>query len=349
MKKSLKTKKCRHCEIEFYSKYKNICCSDKCKEYYEKLKYENHKESLRKKKIEENKSLTDAVKCAMCEMKSHDLCSHISRTHKMSIEEYKIKFPNNPIHSNSQLQKLSENIKGDKNPGYQHGGKLSPFSKKFINADKIDRKKLYQKVSKSRIDNNNDNTKIEYYTSRGFSEDGAKIELSKRQSTFSKQSCIDKYGKQKGLEVWSKRQEKWLSSLNSKSEDEIKAINRKKASPGCNISKAEYEILKELKNNNFDIHHQFCISSEKGYIYDFRMENKIIEYYGDYWHCNPKIYKNDYENKRLKMTAKEKWIADKEKELFAEKNNYQLMVVWESDYKENPEKIIKECIKFLNE
>jgi hypothetical protein len=30
----------------------------------------------------------------------------------------------------------------------------------------------------------------------------------------------------------------------------------------------------------------------------------VIEYFGDYWHCNPKKYTPDFYTNQLKMTAK---------------------------------------------
>jgi hypothetical protein len=41
--------------------------------------------------------------------------------------------------------------------------------------------------------------------------------------------------------------------------------------------------------------------------------NVIIEYNGDYWHCNPSKYKEDFYNDRINMTSKEKWEKDKQK------------------------------------
>lgn len=42
---------------------------------------------------------------------------------------------------------------------------------------------------------------------------------------------------------------------------------------------------------------EFCIRVDKNYYYDFLdvVRKKIIEYHGDRYHANPKIYKeNDY-------------------------------------------------------
>lgn len=57
-----------------------------------------------------------------------------------------------------------------------------------------------------------------YWIKKGFTEE-ALIKLNKEQSTFSKQKCIEKYGEEKGIEIWKKRQDKWQQTLNSKSKE----------------------------------------------------------------------------------------------------------------------------------
>lgn len=54
---------------------------------------------------------------------------------------------------------------------------------------------------------------IEFYTSRGFTEEEGKKAISKLQSTFSLEKCILKYGKDDGIKRWNARQEKWLSTI----------------------------------------------------------------------------------------------------------------------------------------
>ena len=38
--------------------------------------------------------------------------------------------------------------------------------------------------------------------------------LSERQRTFSKEICINKYGEEKGIEIFNKRQNLWQKNLN---------------------------------------------------------------------------------------------------------------------------------------
>ena len=58
------------------------------------------------------------------------------------------------------------------------------------------------------------NTYLEFYLNKGYSEKESKQKLSERQRTFSKKICIDKYGKTDGLKIYEKRQAKWIESLN---------------------------------------------------------------------------------------------------------------------------------------
>jgi len=189
----------------------------------------------------------------------------------------------------------------------------------------------------------NNNTTLEYWTSRGYSTEEAILKQRDRQTTFSKDICIQKHGEEKGISVWGDRQRKWIDNINSKPEEELKRINRLKSLSGGRMSKGEIELAK-LVNGEI----QYTISSHAGYVYDIRVGNKLIEYNGDYWHCNPNKYSADYYNKSLHMTSKEKWIRDQEKIEYAKAQGYDIMVVWESDYITNKEKVIRECLNFIN-
>lgn len=59
----------------------------------------------------------------------------------------------------------------------------------------------------------------------------------------------------------------------------------------------------------------------------------IIEINGDYWHCNPKLYAEDFFNRSLNMTAQEKWLSDKARRNSLELLGHKVFVVWESEIK----------------
>jgi G:T-mismatch repair DNA endonuclease (very short patch repair protein) len=60
----------------------------------------------------------------------------------------------------------------------------------------------------------------------------------------------------------------------------------------------------------------------------------IIEVYGDYWHCNPNLFKEDFYHSQLKKTAKEKWQADEARVKYLESLGYRVTIVWESNLQE---------------
>jgi very-short-patch-repair endonuclease len=59
--------------------------------------------------------------------------------------------------------------------------------------------------------------------------------------------------------------------------------------------------------------------------------NHIIEIYGDYWHCNPAIYTDDFIHPFFKMTAQERRALDEKRKQFLESLGYTVTIVWESD------------------
>jgi hypothetical protein len=82
---------------------------------------------------------------------------------------------------------------------------------------------------------------------------------------------------------------------------------------------------------------------------DCEYNKKIIEFNGDAFHANPKIYKGcDKPHPFLKdLSAHEIWGKDLNKRQILESRGYQVMYVWGSDYAANKSGIIKECVKFL--
>lgn len=64
----------------------------------------------------------------------------------------------------------------------------------------------------------------------------------------------------------------------------------------------------------------------------------VVEFYGDYAHANPKIYKDPDEYITLcKRTVLEQWNRDRKRLGVFYKHGYTVIIVWESDYRKNPE------------
>jgi hypothetical protein len=68
----------------------------------------------------------------------------------------------------------------------------------------------------------------EYWVERGFTDKEIDTILRENGLTFSLELCIEKFGEDEGRKIFKDRQIKWLSTLNEKSEEELKEINRRK-------------------------------------------------------------------------------------------------------------------------
>jgi very-short-patch-repair endonuclease len=134
-------------------------------------------------------------------------------------------------------------------------------------------------------------------------------------------------------------------------------LGRKKYRDYCEIrptfhSKISQELFWKIKTDDCyfaEYNKEFGLNSENGYYFYDYVDSKLkkcIEFNGDYWHCNPKIYTEDYKT-HYNYTARDIWKKDEEKINFIRSKEYDVMIVWESEYLQNPDKIIKEVKDFL--
>lgn len=119
-------------------------------------------------------------------------------------------------------QEKINKVKGEKNPWHNHNGKYSPFKKGSVNYN--------SDAIKKAADNRRYNTRIEYYLNKGYTQEESELLLKERQTTFSLEKCIEKYGEELGVEIFNNRQEKWQNTLKSKTQEEIDDINKRKSS-----------------------------------------------------------------------------------------------------------------------
>lgn len=97
------------------------------------------------------------------------------------------------------------------------------------------------------------------------------------------------------------------------------------------VSNKEKKLLTELKKRK---HNPIGSYSVGKYICDIYIEkyNLIIEFNGDYWHCNPLKYSSDYLHPHKKKLSKEIWDEDKLRIDNIKKYGYNLEVIWESEF-----------------
>jgi hypothetical protein len=192
---------------------------------------------------------------------------------------------------------------------------------------------------------------LEYWLNKGFSESESKKKVTESQTTFSKDICIEKWGYKKGIEIFNKRQDKWFKSLKD---------NKNIFIGYSKISQELFKKIETLIDGDFlyaEKGGELKIKKEKGgyYFYDFTdvKNKKIIEYNGDMYHANPSKYEsNEYPHPfRKNITAEEIWNKDLIKIKTAEEIGYEVLVIWDSEYRykglKNKEFIIQKCINFL--
>lgn len=163
------------------------------------------------------------------------------------------------------------------------------------------------------------------------------------------------------MKIWNERQSKWINTMNSKSEEEKIEINRKKLL-GTGFSKISqilfWDIYNSLPNSEIlkikfsEFGKEFFLLNENKnwFAYDFVSitNKKCIEFNGDFWHCNPNYFDKDYLHRVKKVKASEIWSVDKNKIELINKKGYQVLTIWESEYKKNPKQTLEKCIEFLN-
>jgi G:T-mismatch repair DNA endonuclease (very short patch repair protein) len=98
-------------------------------------------------------------------------------------------------------------------------------------------------------------------------------------------------------------------------------------------SKPEKRIEKIVKDLGLEVVRTFRV---KEYICDIYLPkfNLIIEYNGDYWHCNPNKYDANYIHPHKKKPSAQIWNEDNIRIDNIINYNYNLEVIWESDFDE---------------
>lgn len=181
------------------------------------------------------------------------------------------------------------------------------------------------------------NTKIKKYGNANY------INIEKAKNT-----CLKKYGETNYM----KTKEGKLKIRNTILKKYGDYSNRIQNNAGRfkGTSKSEKELIEFIKT----IYNKEIITNNRyKFLNDLELDiylpqNKIgIEFNGDYWHMNPSLYKANVYNKALKCYAKDVWNKDNNKKQLCNKNNIELIVVWEYDWKNNKDNVKDNIIKKL--
>lgn len=349
---------CKVCNKEFEGKLQSQICSDECKKENNKQKWQQYQY---KKSIEKTQTIdTDIIKvCKICGYQSVILTHHLKNTHHMSKEEYCEKFncTKDDIISKEYVKRkahqYSQGLKEGRyknnfqvnNPGKNHGGKFSAHSKKFIKYEGLSEEEVSKKINdvkdkQKEIFAQGDvlQSQIGYWLKQGLTEEEALLKLKERQTTFSLEKCIEKYGEEEGRKCWKQRQEKWLQSYKKQNFSKVsqnlfwKLYEKiKNKYEKIYFASLNPETKERMENRNFEYMLQTKTSFVKP---DFLVldTKKVIEFDGDYWH-----------GKRGNIKREEK----RDREILSQ--GFSIFHVKEYDFKVDEQTVIDNCIKFLDE
>lgn len=110
-------------------------------------------------------------------------------------------------------------------------------------------------------------------------------------------------------------------------------------------SKGHNELHEFLKQFGFEQHIQISSMEVDECNEELQL---VVEFNGDMYHCNPRIWKPDEYNKVIKMTASEKWEKDRNRYYKLKKFGYSTFVVWEDDWALKREIIKKRLVDYIN-
>jgi len=243
-------------------------------------------------------------------------------------------------------KKLSESKMGIKNPMYgkpshNRGKSPSPETRKKISESLKKIVKIYSKEERDRMSKR----MKEWHENHVHPRKG----LKDTPETFKKKSMAQK-GKKKSK---THREKIGLANtgrvVNHQTRAKISAARAKQKFPyrDTKIELLTQSILEE--NNILFKKHQNYKLSESNHQADITIEpDKIIEVNGDYWHFNPKIYHAESTQKLRdkSILAKEKWAYDKYIIDEMKYLGFKVLVVWESELKDELDKTTKKILKF---
>ena len=370
-------KNCKWCQKEILStNKKKVFCNDQCKNRYGANKLKERRKNTKhycivcgktienyisntkfcdemcrnKHLINNHNELFKNAECCGCEIggwKAKALTQHLSVIHNITLNDYMVKYSKtlDECVLKSSREMWGSKIKGENNGAYQHGGKYSPYSKKFVKYENLTEEEKDNKINDMYVSLSNTltdgtgriPTQIEYWAKQGYTEDESIDIISKRQTTFSLDICVKKHGEMEGKRIWKERQNKWLSNLPKQnfsfiSQDLFWVLYNKTKNKYKHIYFAQLnQDTKQIEENrNFeykvDIGQSYC--KLDFFIKDI---NKAIEFDGDYWHGE-------------KRGNKER---DETRTRLIESTGIKVLHVKERDFNNDRQKVVQECIDFI--
>jgi len=221
--------------------------------------------------------------------------------------------------------------------------------------------------------------RLGFWIRRGYSELDAKNILSELQCR-DLQFFINKYGSDEGCEKYyamlKKRQATWfartdeeravINASKGKTFEELVStwgheravsIIKSRTSENTKISKESIKFFMNLDCLLGD-YSKFSITGYKGperfvitpnglIFVDYFLNGKVIEYYGSFWHADPRIFQEDEIHPVINTACKDIWKTDADRIDLLNKLGHNVLIVWSSDVADAQNDMLHRARDFL--
>ena len=348
--KNAVVKNCLYCGKEFIGHYNRKYCCKECQDAVENKKARDLHIQQREHNLSKNAILGyDYVVCPICGQKFQQITSTHFKIHGYNnIDEVYRDYQDLQVTCNKFIER---NLKGENNPmSSKNKSELerkqaSPYSLEHYykkGAKNVEDAILMRKQFLDTLDRSTwiQSTNIEYYTRQGYSLEEAQELRRQKYATNTIEHYIKIYGPELAVQKKKERVNKWKQTLftgntHSKISDTFfEKIANEYNSDNIFYGKNEYTLVLD----NITALPDFIDIEKK----------KIIEFYGDYWHCNPLKYNSTFFNKHKELTAKQIWEKDNERIQLLKNNGYDVLIIWEYEVRHNFNFFVEKSLSFLN-
>lgn len=283
--------------------------------------------------------------CKVCgHWEERNLNRHLKSSHSLSTKEYKKLYPGNKTMTGHSKRTVDywQNLGYSLEEGYL---KVKEFQKS--NNQQFYKSRQEKGISEEDIRAEMHTISItrsvrrpEFFTSRGFSEEEAKKMVFDRQAILSGRST--KFAGHRHTE-----ESKQKISIRTKELIAAEGVENRIAH--FYVGKEQHRSAGEIKC--FQLLREYYPTLEANCrvcskVVDMKLDNIVIEYYGDFWHRNPKIYKKEHDRKVY--TSERAWERDgKRIEEFIQ-SGYRAFIIWEHDWHHKQEEVIHNLKQFID-
>lgn len=174
-------------------------------------------------------------------------------------------------------------------------------------------------------------------------------------------NLIARHGEDEGMTIWENYRERQRYTMKIEyfieTYGEIDGVQRyeifcrgRNFNGGVCITSTVENVFYESLHEHIEIEQQIDLGSAYFRPFDFGSikHKKLIEFYGSYWHADPKTFKETDRHPTTHQTAKMIWSRDRAKRTFALNRGYDIFVIWENDYYADPDGVLTRVIEWWN-